>query len=91
MSYDGSSLKVAPDDPLNNASTYENKRSNTDSSNSDPYLQNKGDGTGAKNMNIVFPQPMSSKSHIEHLTVYEARQINGCLIRAPTTFYTDIW
>ena len=28
---------------------------------------------------------------IKQLSVFQTRQINGCLIRAPTTFYTDIW
>ena len=31
------------------------------------------------------------ENRIKQLTVFQARQINGCLIRAPTTFYTDIW
>ena len=33
----------------------------------------------------------TSETKIKQLTVFQARQINGCLIRAPTTFYTDIW
>ena len=31
------------------------------------------------------------EARIKTLTVFQTRQINGCLIRAPTTFYTDIW
>ena len=25
------------------------------------------------------------------LSVYQARQINGCLVKAPTNFYEDCW
>ena len=28
---------------------------------------------------------------IKQLSVFQTRQINGCLIRAQTTFYMDIW
>ena len=31
------------------------------------------------------------EARIKQLSVFQTRQINGCLIRAPTTFYTDIW
>ena len=53
---------------------------------------------------ILFRQQSSNRSRakssiettayearIKKLTVFQTRQINGCLIRAPTTFYTDIW
>ena len=32
-----------------------------------------------------------AQHRIKQLSVFQTRQINGCLIRAPTAFYTDIW
>ena len=40
---------------------------------------------------IVCELVPKCENRMKQLTVYQARQINGCLIRAPTTFYSDIW
>ena len=47
----------------------------------------------ASNTNIMCKKHKygACENRIKQLTVFQARQINGCLIRAPTTFYTDIW
>jgi len=33
----------------------------------------------------------SSNRRLTQLSVYEARQINGCLVKTPTLFYEDVW
>ena len=66
-----------------------------DSSSSSPSSQEKAKSTRKIVQDVEGSTPSKNseayENRIKQLTVFQTRQINGCLIRAPTTFYTDIW
>ena len=76
------------DDSSSNEKTrYSAKASSQD----DHILQKQQSSYRSKGKSSFGAENTSYEARIKQLTVFQTRQINGCLIRAPTTFYTDIW
>jgi len=80
------------DDSTSTSSSNEKTRYSTKSSSQDDHnLQKQQSSYRPKGKSSFGAENSAYEARIKQLTVFQTRQINGCLIRAPTTFYTDIW
>ena len=80
------------DDSSSNSPSYEKSKQSTRIASQDDHILLRQQSSNRSRAKSSFTtETPAYEARIQKLTVFQTRQINGCLIRAPTTFYTDIW